>query len=394
VIARSTGPALGSFDGSCATPAFSASSPFQPLSKAPYYGPNADGEEASLERAGEGYVEVFELGVVKDPSVLAALRANVLDRKFPAPDCAAAFAVPLDGATGLAPPTGGLMGTGSIVMVGEGTLYSYAATALDDFSRAALWSAPGSGSPTLADANPKISRLLDGARYRESRWDVARGAHPADPVTAVLMVDQLRNGYVLDHGTLSGTDWVVTMPTKPLYAPAASSGAPARAPFQSTFAAGGAHELFYAAPFPCTVPAEGSVIYDRESRHMAGNLLCFGVRPPPQTMSLPWTANVLRFKSSFGSERPIFQGAPAVAFPVPTLSPSIENGWAGLTPWHESEAVHRLVSTDDPPLTYYGLPMIGFMVNNFANGTLIVGNQNVLSNYSATAPHRAIARIK
>jgi hypothetical protein len=38
--------------------------------------------------------------------------------------------------------------------------------------------------------------------------------------------------------------------------------------------------------------------------------------------------------------------------------------------------------------------MIGFMANDFVNNTLSVGGQNVLSNYSATSPHKGIVRVQ
>jgi hypothetical protein len=60
-----------------------------------------------------------------------------------------------------------------------------------------------------------------------------------------------------------------------------------------------------------------------------------------------------------------------------------------------NSSAHRLVSTDTPPVTYFGLPMIGFMANSFTNGTLAVGNSiNVLSNYAATSAHKGIPRVQ
>jgi hypothetical protein len=45
-------------------------------------------------------------------------------------------------------------------------------------------------------------------------------------------------------------------------------------------------------------------------------------------------------------------------------------------------------------VTYFGLPMIGFMGNNYVNETLAGPSGPVLSNYSATSPHRGLLRIE
>ena len=47
------------------------------------------------------------------------------------------------------------------------------------------------------------------------------------------------------------------------------------------------------------------------------------------------------------------------------------------------------------PLTnLFSATMIGFMANDYVNRTLQVGNQTVLSNYGATAPHRFVRRVQ
>ena len=124
--------------------------------------------------------------------MLAALKPDRKARGV-VPDCPAALAISLDDASKIGPPTGGLMGSGFLINVNAGTLYPYDATALDDFSRVALWTRPTATTPTLDDVNPKTSRILDGAVLRQSSWDVAMGARPADPVSAVLMADQVLN---------------------------------------------------------------------------------------------------------------------------------------------------------------------------------------------------------
>jgi hypothetical protein len=39
-------------------------------------------------------------------------------------------------------------------------------------------------------------------------------------------------------------------------------------------------------------------------------------------------------------------------------------------------------------ITYVGLPVIGFAAVSYTNGTLVVGSQNVLSNYGGNFVHK------
>jgi hypothetical protein len=379
IVSGTGGPSVVTYDTSCTDPPSLTTSHTAVFSNAQYSGTNADGEDASVERAGEGYFEVFDLGVVVDGTVMSALDPNLNIT----PNCSAALGVTLNNATNVRPPTGGLIGSANIVNVGDGTLYAYDATALADFSAVPLWSPPTATTPTLADVNPKISRVLDASGTHDASWDVTKGAAPADPVSAVLMANQVVNWYVLDTVTNSGTDWIVTMPTKPFYTdPSASGGAAPRAPFESAFGTAGAADFFGNYPIAdCSVGFNRTIPFDREG-HASGTACT--LPPPPTRAMLNWVANVVTFNGSnlFGS--PIGQ-----SYPTPFV-----NGWAKLVPFqYSSGQVHKLTSTDSPSQTYYGLPMIGFMANNYMNRTLLVGGQPVLSNYSATSSHKFMTQV-
>lgn len=368
------------YDESCTEPASVKVSHRLPFTNVRYSGSNADGEDASLARALEGYFEVFELGVVKDATVTASLDpyAN------PVANCPAALAVTLDNATKVGRPSGGLAGWANIVNVGDGTLYSYDATALVDFSAVPLWSPASSATPTLADVNPKVSRVFDGAGAHDATWDVAKGASPVDPVSAVLMASQLLSWYVLDPATSSSTEWIVTMPTKPFHVDAAiAPGAAPSLPFESAFGPGGSPDYFGDFPIDdCSVGFDRTIPFDREGR--SEGQVCT-LPPPPSRAVLPWTANVIRFQPSdlFGS-----MTSSRYATPWP-------NGWAKLAPFqYENRQVHQLVSTDATPVRFFGLPMIGFAANDYVNRTLSLSGVNVLSNYGATSPLKALRRIE
>ena len=86
---------------------------------------------------------------------------------------------------------------------------------LDDRSS---WFAPGDIKPNLTDADP-ISLVVDRRTGSVTARPTSRTGRPGntvDAVSAVLMHDNIYNEFVLDKGTASGTDWVVTMPTKTL----------------------------------------------------------------------------------------------------------------------------------------------------------------------------------
>jgi hypothetical protein len=88
------------------------------------------------------------------------------------------------------------------------------------------------------------------------------------------------------------------------------------------------------------------------------------------------------------------------------VQPPFQNGWMNATfPTNiggASPNVHRLINsaattisggsramtTVGNTVTYTGLPVIGFSVTSFANGTVVVGGQNVLSNYGGGFVHK------
>jgi len=389
VVPANPGAGIVTFDKSCidANPAIGPAG--ITLTNASYSGTNTDGGDPTLDRTMEGFFEAIEMGVVQDQTALAALHPDRANDFAVLPDCPAALAVQLDNITKVAPPTGGLMGSAFIINVLDGTLYPYEATALDDFSSVAMWAPLTVSGPTLQDVNPKASDVLNGSGTVHSIWDTGKGAHPADPVTAVLMQEQVLNYFILDKSTASETDWVVTMPTKPFYTDSALTGsANAIPPFETPFTAAGAPDYFGISPTTLIYPNQGDTeLYDREGRYPIGSV-DLGPNPLPPTVYLKWTANVLTFYPGD------LLASPGRAFIFASLV-GFENGWARLVPFRYPDSfVHQLVSTDVPPRTYFGLPMIGFMANSYVNGTLSGPTGPVLSNYGATSPHKGLLRIQ
>ncbi|MBK8570110.1 MAG: hypothetical protein IPN81_09150, partial [Nitrosomonadales bacterium] len=212
-----------------------------------------------------------------------------------------------------------------------------------------------------------------------------------DAVGALLMHEKIINEFVLDNTTLSGTDWVITMPTKrynvPVHNPSLVTDATQLfSPFTRKFWLGGACELFQ------------PVYYNRENYsipfiyftgQLNGELLC-------------WTSSVVSFfktpglavnSSLLGSNNKTELG-----------TDSLENGWLKMSfnetdisvvtgqidgnGFRHGRATQSLTSINGD--TYFGLPTVGFMVQDFINQNAAHG---VLATYGGNFNHKYTARI-
>ena len=348
----------------------------------------ADGAGSSLDRTREGYIEIIEMATYSPTSDTADNATHV--NGVP-PGCNK-ITDAVAGAEAL-PPGGGLMGGMTLINVESGSDYTADAVALDNFSDTSNYSNAGSLLPTLEAASPPVSVVINtdpvqgGIVYR-SDWSgqIAGGTgNLADPVSAVLMHDHIMNEFVLDAVTNSGTDWVVTMPTKRFYV-RNGTGTPDRL-FQRNFNK--------------TDGACDDVdlnIYDREE-NTTSTPLDFSPPPPSLTNALCWEANVITFNDSN------VLGSANVAG-IPT---DFENGWldVGFFPSTVTAPIHTLpndatdvifvnsfVGNPGVPATYVGLPVVGFAVQSFANGAIHVGPDLVLSNYGGNFIHKGTRLIE
>jgi len=162
-----------------------------------------------MSRVREGHVEVLEMGVIEEPELLAAMSR---DQGIPI-DCEVFAAEWEDGEWDrdvLSPPTGGLIGSASIINVGEGLALSYDAVALTQFWQGpGLHSGPGELLPDLASAHPESTHLSSEDELIVSQWPSGFEA-----VSAVLMQSQIFNEYAIYPFLLAKTEWVVSFPTK------------------------------------------------------------------------------------------------------------------------------------------------------------------------------------
>jgi hypothetical protein len=316
-----------------------------------------DGGGDSLDRTREGYVEIIEMGALVDgsPTAVSVTHVNGTPKCDKIDDTNASAAI--------SAPTGGLFGGITIINVLGGEEFTQDATALNAFRTSGAYDTPGDIKPDLRDVNPPTATIFDG-----TTGSVITSTFGAaiDAVSAVLMHDHLYNEFVLDAGTVSGTDWVVTMPTKRYY-----------------FDSSGVVQYLFQRDF---IEDEGACddvtlgLFDREEFKKQG-----GFSPPPrnQTTSICWEANVITFNNSnvFASQNSL------------NINTDFANGWMdlGLPPTNDSDfggTAHALF--DNGTRVFLGLPTIGFSAITFNNGTLVDGaGLNVKSLYGGTFKHRA-----
>lgn len=328
-----------------------------------------DGEDETLDRTREGYLEIIEMAVLMPGTDLAAAATHVNGEPR---DCSALIGA-WGGGVWVGDPTtqtdpsaeslGGLMGGAVLINVAKGTDYSYTATAIDDFFPQPQHTAPGETVPSLAGAKP-VSHIFTGEGVLESIWP----NKSVNAVSAVLMHDSVINTFVTDASITAGTDWVVNFPTKRFYvavddpADPADADGEAESPFTLDFWTGGACE------------AVSLDIWNREEETAVG-----GVDFSPQiraTNSLCWEVNVITFNdtSVLGSQLELNVDTSSVG----------ENGWMRLSfpPGDNgNNPDHQL--TDGGGNTYVGLPVIGFSVQQYVNGDV----DGLLSNYGGLFDH-------
>jgi hypothetical protein len=348
-----------------------------------YVGSADDKGGAGLDRTKEGYVEIIEMATFPTYTCTSIRVTHVGGVPFNCDGQTDGLAV-----SDQASASGGLFGGLSLINVGAGTDYTEDAVALQRFNANANYQPAGSVSPQLTDSSPKTSVVFAAEPNKVifpsdigvyvSQWPTPL-YNPADTVSAVLMHDSVMNEFVLDAGTKSGTDWVLTFPTKRFYVNTGTGSAPRL--FQRNFnaTAGACDDITLN-------------IYDREERTTT-TPQTFSPPPPTSTTSICWEANVITFNNSnvLASKN------------VSNLNTSFENGWLRLgfarstsSPFHTLGNVTNTTHIFGPTFistgltkTYLGLPVVGFAVQSFNNGTLVVGGTNVLAVYGGNFVQKA-----
>ena len=367
-IVRSSGDGAGVFtnDKSCTTPAVSTDATNPTLFVNYQYASDAGG--AGLDRTREGYVEIIEMGNVVGATATAVTHVAGV------PPCTASGltdSVAFANTVADTNPNGGLFGSMTLINVLSGEDIATNAVALAAWNTtSANWVAPGLPGPTLELANPTQAEIFNG--FTATTYQFLTGI---DAVSAALMHDTVMNEYVLDTATKSGTDWVLTMPTKRFYV----TGTTASPPFQRPFTSVGSCDDILV------------TTWDREERPVT---VVSGFSPPPPQgggTALCYEANVVTFKGSN-----VLGAANAVGLVDANFATGAQNGWAlfDLTSAVSGPVTAHRLTSFAPVATFFGLPVIGFAVETYNNGLLTAGALNVRSIYAGTFPHKATTRIQ
>lgn len=434
VVATDNGARLISNDNSCVTPSdlFTEARtdtlglPLNAFKNYAYTGAAMPAEDnttfKSLDRTREGYFEVLEMGVIipgtnatsalvagymKHSAAGVPANCGALDAYDGSTTNATKFPNQIAGAiaanTILWAPTGGLAGRASIINSATGANYTFSATAVDAWSNIPQYSAVGSLTPSLTSGTiPTTSSVF--ASYAgvpgviSADWLV-----PDDAISAALMRNAIVNEFVLDAGTASLTDWVVTFPTKAAYVGVEDVPvSPALRPFALNFEHDGTKG---------SCDSYNASLYNREES-----------APPPTTLNpsptppgvggansvLCWEANVIAFGASslLGSTNtnpldPIVAGSAASSKTTPgsKTTPSLAgtqgpNGWMSM---NFSAAVQSLtpvtatfasLATPMAPTAlagtaavHHGLPVVGMMLHNYKS-------TGVVSLYGGVIDHK------
>ena len=369
--------AIATRDNSCTVPEIPAAPEIGPGVKAvpfrigEFSEPNSDGGPAGIARTREGYFEIIEMGEVVNGThnTLEAITQDATGRPADCEQLSEAWTGTngywaINPQTDLTPPGGGLYGAESIINVGEGTMYTVNALAIDGFSDVVQNTLPGDErGPDLNTATKNAAGLVSAYVPIGNHLVQADYQKPEDAISALFMADSLFNEYVVNQSVGATSDWIVTFPTKRFYTdPDLLGGSPQpRAPFEAIFTANGS----------CASVA--AQLFDRETR-----------TPAVQQQALCFAANSL----TIGTNDSALSSNLRSATFVDTQSAGFVDGHLRLSLTHDAagDPVARHALTSSNGITLQGLPAAGFLAVGYVNAAVTPG---VLANYNGAYPHHA-----
>ena len=366
-------------DTSCTDPAFAAGSglPALSLHSNGYTGANADGFGDTLDRTREGYVEIIEMATLSGASA-AAVAHN------PAGMPNNCNAIRATATPSVGPPSGLLSGTLTLINVNSGQDFTLGATALQDLSTRTLFYPAGDSNPTFAsnEIDP-VSIVAVGGNVYRSVW-----ARPQDAVSAVLMHSSWTGEFIMDNATRSLADVVVTLPTRLHYVTATT--------FEPPFTAAGAWNGGCADPaYPSWMrwrtlgeelriwfynrEAQGAFATDSCSLDCRRPTLCAAsavASPHNAATHLPTFDLTASGSFALGSTT----GGLGIGSQIPMSGSGYQNGWLEFLPEGARQPLTSLslstrtnIGTGQVEVgshRFSGLPIVGFTVRTFSNGTL------------------------
>lgn len=387
-----------SIDKSCTIPSL-ANGPLN-FSNDNYTGDMADGYGDDLMRLNEGFIEIIEMGNVAGDSARAIKIAQDSDA-----DCSAIEGAWLtngywfnDASIDMLPLSGGLIADAVLINVAKGMSLSEKATAISDFSDEILHYNVNNDSPNLTDGKT-TSTIIDKKGFKHDlQWQTGFEA-----LSSVITKSTIYNEYATTESIGANTDWILTMPTKQYYIDPIYSSNLNVSPFNENFMS----DLGLACQ-----DAVGSA-YSRDSEESIFDIPQFpvGLPPPPPPPPPPesyyknglcWSTNTVSFTHDPNIVN-IYAGASKVFIENYTnhvgifdsnynimngnkgASVLISDFDTGIANIDLPQTTSRNMNTSGSPVEVVGLPIIGFSVQQYVNGS--IGN-NVLANYAGYFNHK------
>ncbi len=383
-----------------------------------------DGGPQGIERAASGYIEIIEMGTIAAESTVEGWVTHGQGTGVP-DDCDSVvdlWRTPADGADTEGDgalgtwnenvpsgdstfdfaedgATGGLFGAASIINIAEGTMFSYNATAIDGFwpNGTTTHENPGNVLPNLASSDRSTSNVFANGVVETIDWTNSIFA-----VNATLTLDQLMNEFNIEGNLGARSEWVLTFPTKRFHVDAApggfSPGEEPIPPFSQLWTKESASSCdtltfsFWDREEQIDIPEPGD----------PGDVIISPPPPPGPPTEEPAfqvcrEANVIRFSNdaTLPGETEILKEplrtdgegeVSNVSYTNLNLPEAWENGWVRFNFGADFQSVEGIRLSDGASVVVEGLPVVGFDVTTFTNGTLEGGT--VLSNYGGTFKHR------
>ncbi len=343
-----------------------------------------------MKRCTEGHFEMIEMGNVVNTATNGNAASAVTHGASGVPaDCSVVHNNWLGGAwsalatDGIVDPdgSGGLFGSAAIVNVPAGTEVSYNADAIQSYSTVAQHRNPGDLFPNVASGNNLVSNVFYAATPGSIVTDTWNSSE-VQAVSAVYMHDHIYGEFEITDDFGADTEWVVTFPTKTFYTDPFSTA--------TTFGVGAPVEPFtrgLSDPYNGRPACESFAMqrWDREEQQLGGGVLLPSPRPPGELGPVfCWETNVLEFHDEndvFDIDASLILSSSNNMF----VRPGFNNGWAEI-------AFAQSTNDNVAGRTYTGLPVTGFAVQKFVNGTL--GGGTTLANYAGLFAHRYSKNIQ
>ena len=366
----SNGVKLFTFDNTCTLPNNISGRVFR------MYEIGVDPEDIDIERTQEGMLQVIDMGTLTGDSALAVSfnDGNPNDCGYLLDDNQL-FLNPLltvENPTG----KGGIYGSVSLIDVGQGIDMSYDAIAINNFSNESIHQISGSFEPNLSSAQNRTLIETESGLI-QTTWD-----NGVDAVSALLMHENIINDYNVETPIRAQTDLVWSFPTRSFYQDSSD--------FSDT--------LFFNNRFALDA-------FNREqSIGMLNSDIIFPNGTGYEIGSYDHDINVSSLSNDIDSSDTIFDSAnrlndgvdycTTVSFPCASVDPGFRympfsNGWFDINnttratptsgPLDVNFGYLTGVGENDETHILYGIPSIGFVAQQYKNGTLNGGN--TLANY-------------